>query len=76
MDRLLLIVDVDFFSTGGHILGKGVSEDFSFSGSSCLTSKGTIPNPHDHTRSAGGSSSGVAVLVSCILFISHVSSST
>ncbi|XP_041349793.1 amidase-like isoform X2 [Gigantopelta aegis] len=48
---------------GGHIIGKTVCEDCCFSGSSFTCSTGPILNPHDETRSAGGSSAGSAALV-------------
>lgn len=44
-------------------MGKGVCEDLCSGGSSCLCQTGPVLNPHDKTRSAGGSSSGVGVLV-------------
>src|SRR6266487_4867598 len=48
---------------GGEIVGKAVCENMSFSGSSFTATTGPVRNPHDHTRSAGGSSSGSAALV-------------
>lgn len=48
---------------GGRILGKSVCEDLCFSGNSCTSSTGPVKNPHDPTRSAGGSSSGSGSLV-------------
>ncbi|XP_072027626.1 amidase-like isoform X3 [Amphiura filiformis] len=48
---------------GGTISGKSTNENLCFSGSSFTTGKGPVLNPHDPTRSAGGSSSGSAVLV-------------
>ena len=48
---------------GGEILGKAVCEHLCFSGGSHTSDTGPVLNPHDHTRSAGGSSSGSAALV-------------
>lgn len=48
---------------GGDILGKAVCEHLCFSGGSHTSDTGPVLNPHDHTRSAGGSSSGSAALV-------------
>jgi amidase len=48
---------------GGTILGKSVCESLCFSGGSHTSDTGPVLNPHDHTRSAGGSSSGSAALV-------------
>jgi amidase len=48
---------------GGEIVGKAVCEDLCFSGSSFTSKTGPVRNPHDPTRSAGGSSSGSAALV-------------
>ncbi len=48
---------------GGEILGKAVCESLCFSGGSHTSDTGPVLNPHDHTRSAGGSSSGSAALV-------------
>jgi amidase len=48
---------------GGEILGKAVCENLCFSGGSHTSDTGPVLNPHDHTRSAGGSSSGSAALV-------------
>lgn len=49
---------------GGEIVGKAVSEQLSFSGGSHTADTGPVHNPYDRTRSAGGSSSGSAALVS------------
>jgi len=49
---------------GGTILGKSVCEYFCFSGGSHTASTGHVHNPHKRGYSAGGSSSGSAVLVS------------
>lgn len=48
---------------GGKISGKAVCEHLCFSGGSHTSDTGPVLNPHDHTRSAGGSSSGSAALV-------------
>jgi amidase len=48
---------------GGEISGKAVCESLCFSGGSHTSDTGPVLNPHDHSRSAGGSSSGSAVLV-------------
>src|SRR5438093_4994444 len=48
---------------GGEIVGKAVCEHLCFSGGSHTSDTGPVYNPHDHTRSAGGSSSGSAALV-------------
>ena len=48
---------------GATILGKAVCEDLCFSGGSHTAYSGPVLNPRDPTRSAGGSSSGSAVLV-------------
>ena len=48
---------------GGRIVGKAVCEDLCFSGASHTSVTGPVLNPHDTTRSAGGSSSGSGALV-------------
>jgi amidase len=48
---------------GGTIVGKTVCEHLCFSGGSHTSDSGPVRNPHDPTRSAGGSSSGSAALV-------------
>ncbi|XP_072042894.1 amidase-like [Amphiura filiformis] len=48
---------------GGTILGKARCENMCFSGCSFTSAYGPAFNVHDKTRSAGGSSSGSAVLV-------------
>src|SRR5262244_608328 len=48
---------------GGTILGKAVCENLCLSGGSHTTATGPVRNPHDLSRSAGGSSSGSAALV-------------
>jgi amidase len=49
---------------GGTILGKTVCEDLCFSGGSHTSQPLPVKNPHKPTHSAGGSSSGSAVVVS------------
>lgn len=48
---------------GGTIAGKAVCESYCLSGGSHTSDSGPVRNPHDPTRSAGGSSSGSAALV-------------
>ncbi|HEX6506249.1 MAG TPA: amidase family protein, partial [Chloroflexota bacterium] len=48
---------------GGTILGKAVCESLCFSGGSHTSDTGPVLNPHDRTRTAGGSSSGSGALV-------------
>jgi len=48
---------------GATILGKSVCESLCFSGGSHTADSGPVRNPHDTTRSTGGSSSGSAALV-------------
>jgi amidase len=48
---------------GGEIVGKAVCEHLCFSGGSHTSDTGPVLNPHNHGRSAGGSSSGSAALV-------------
>lgn len=48
---------------GGTILGKAVCESLCFSGGSHTNDTGPVRNPHDPSRSTGGSSSGSAALV-------------
>ncbi|MFT4101393.1 MAG: amidase [Burkholderiaceae bacterium] len=48
---------------GGTIVGKAHCENFCMSGGSHTGSFGPVHNPHKHGWSAGGSSSGCAVLV-------------
>jgi len=48
---------------GGEIVGKSVCEDWCLSGSSHTAATGPVLNPHNRSYSAGGSSSGSAVLV-------------
>ena len=54
-----------YLSLGGNVTGKASCEFMCFSGSSFTNSSGPTLNPHDPTRSTGGSSGGSAVLV-CI----------
>ncbi|MEV7008190.1 amidase family protein [Streptosporangium sp. NPDC051022] len=48
---------------GGVVVGTSVCEDLCYSGSSFTSAHGPVGNPWDPRRSAGGSSSGAAVLV-------------
>src|SRR5947199_6151802 len=48
---------------GGTVLGKAVCENLCFSGGSHTSDTGPVRNPHDPTRSTGGSSSGSSALV-------------
>jgi amidase len=48
---------------GATITGKSVCEDLCFSGGSHTSRSGPVRNPWDHSKSAGGSSSGSAALV-------------
>lgn len=48
---------------GGRILGKAVCENLCFSGGSHTSATGPVLNPHDRSRTAGGSSSGSGALV-------------
>lgn len=48
---------------GGELVGIAATEDMCLSGASVSAVSGQVRNPHDPTRSAGGSSSGVAALV-------------
>ena len=60
------LVDISFVAVslvGGQIDGKSTCEDFCQSSSSFTSVSGPVLNPFDKTRSAGGSSSGSAVLV-------------
>ena len=50
-------------AAGATITGKAVCEDLCFSGGSHTSRTGPVRNPWDPSRSAGGSSSGSAVLV-------------
>ncbi len=48
---------------GGTIAGKAVCESLCFSGGSHTSDTGPVRNPHDPTRTTGGSSSGSGALV-------------
>ncbi len=48
---------------GARIIGKTVCEAYCFSGGSHTSATGPVHNPHDPTRSAGGSSSGSGVVI-------------
>jgi len=48
---------------GGRITGLATTEDMCLSGASVSAATGQVRNPRDVTRSAGGSSSGVAALI-------------
>jgi amidase len=48
---------------GGTIAGKATCEHLGVSDGSHTSDTGPVPNPHDPSRTAGGSSSGCAVLV-------------
>ena len=48
---------------GGRITGLATTEDMCLSGASVSAATGQVRNPRDVSRSAGGSSSGVAALV-------------
>jgi amidase len=50
-------------AAGGTIMGKSVCESLCFSGGSHTSDTGPVRNPHDPTRTTGGSSSGSAALV-------------
>jgi amidase len=50
-------------AAGATVAGKAVCEDLCFSGGSHTSVTGPVHNPWDHTRTAGGSSSGSAALV-------------
>src|SRR6266487_2864512 len=50
-------------AAGAVVTGKAVCENLCFSGGSHTSATGPVRNPWDHSRSAGGSSSGSAALV-------------
>ena len=50
-------------NAGGTILGKAHCEQYCFSGGSHMNDVATVLNPHDETRTSGGSSSGCAALI-------------
>ena len=64
MTNLPCLHKFHMYSPGATILGKATCENFCFSGNSFTSSPAPVLNPHDPTRSTGGSSSGCAVLVS------------
>jgi amidase len=63
------VADIDatvvtrILDAGGTILGKSVCESLCFSGGSHTSDNGPVRNPHDRSRSTGGSSSGSGALV-------------
>jgi amidase len=63
------VADIDatvvtrILDAGGTILGKAVCESLCFSGGSHTSDNGPVKNPHDRSRSTGGSSSGSGALV-------------
>ncbi|XP_033097265.1 amidase-like [Anneissia japonica] len=56
-------VTTRILDAGGVIAGKSVCEDWCYSDSSFTAAKGPVLNPVENTVTAGGSSSGSAVLV-------------
>lgn len=48
---------------GGHIVGKAVCENLCFSGGSHTNATGPVLNPHNYSRTTGGSSCGSGALV-------------
>lgn len=58
-------VVIRILKAGGRILGKAHCEDLCLSGGSHTNSTGCVKNPLQPEYSAGGSSSGSAVLVAC-----------
>ncbi len=50
-------------AAGARITGKTVCEAYCFSGGSHTSATGPVRNPHDPTRSAGGSSSGSGAVI-------------
>ncbi|HEV8038879.1 MAG TPA: amidase [Bryobacteraceae bacterium] len=56
-------VVVRLLDAGAEIAGKSVCESFCMSFGSHTGDTGFVLNPHDHTRTTGGSSSGSAALV-------------
>ncbi|XP_071961362.1 amidase-like [Antedon mediterranea] len=56
-------VTTRILDSGGEIIGKSTCEDWCYSDSSFTAARGPVLNPIDKTRTAGGSSSGSAVLV-------------
>ncbi|XP_054752266.2 amidase-like isoform X2 [Lytechinus pictus] len=59
------IVVTRILDEGGTILGKSMCENLCFSGGSFTSAKGPVCNAYNVAKSAGGSSSGGAVLVAC-----------
>ena len=63
------VADIDatvvsrILDAGGTILGKSVCESLCSSGGSHTSDNGPVRNPHDRSRSTGGSSSGSGALV-------------
>jgi amidase len=57
------VVVTRLLDAGAEIVGKSVCEDLCFSGGSHTSASGPVRNPWDPTRTAGGSSSGSAVLL-------------
>lgn len=52
-------------SAGAVLLGKHNLHEFAYGATGENAFTGTVPNPHDHSRLAGGSSSGSAAAVAC-----------
>lgn len=63
LPRLDATVVTRLLDAGAVIAGKAVCENLCFSGGSHTSATGPVRNPWDHSRSAGGSSSGSAALV-------------
>jgi len=61
--RIDATVVTRLLDAGATITGKLNMEAFAWSGSSDISDYGTVPNPHDQARLAGGSSSGSAAAV-------------
>lgn len=59
------IVVTRILDEGGTILGKSMCESLCFSGGSFTSAKGPVCNAYNVAKSAGGSTSGGAVLVAC-----------
>lgn len=59
------IVVTRILDEGGTMLGKSMCENLCFSGGSFTSAKGPVCNSYNTSKSAGGSSSGGAVLVAC-----------
>jgi amidase len=56
-------ITMRILDAGGEIIGKATCEDLSLSAGSHTAATGPVRNPHDRTRSTGGSSSGCAALL-------------